>query len=334
LAALYFGRVCHSEEAVNKGIKVYVAALKRLQDDLSRQETALRWETLASVLCLGMYENVTNPGFPAWLNHYEGISRLVYLRGPSLLREPRDKELFRQCRFAIVSFNCLPISPRQTLKMKAQILAALLYRRHCYLASSEWRLALYPETLTDELHSTFAEVPGILHDFDLLATTLDGAYDQGLLQRVKSTLATLHLLGERCTQKASVASDTAELQSTSSDCTFYWALLTLQKAILLCLVTVCDALTVDLFPGGGTIPLGCTQGRQSTGSKTERQLLAIDICELSNRCLEHGVSSQTAFLLLFPLQMASRNLVSGSSEAGRLESMMKNVLADAHGFRV
>lgn len=105
LAAMYFGRAQNSQRAAEKGLRAYVAALGKLQDDLSSPETAVKWETLASILCLGMYENISQSGKTAWMNHYQGISRLVQLRGPSMLGNPRERELFRQCRFAIVGFR-------------------------------------------------------------------------------------------------------------------------------------------------------------------------------------------------------------------------------------
>lgn len=121
LAAVYFGKVHHDTRIVDTGMHAYVRSLRRLRTALADPVAVLDVETLASVLCLGLYENVALTETTGWLAHYDGIAHLVSRlgwwaghnepetnagqierRGPSRHQSGFDHELFRHCRFAIV----------------------------------------------------------------------------------------------------------------------------------------------------------------------------------------------------------------------------------------
>jgi hypothetical protein len=122
LAAVYFGKLNRDVRIFEKGVRAYVRSLSMLRLTLASPASALEVKTLASVLCLGLYENIAFSHRTGWLRHYEGVSRLVRaeshselrskdgltsvaqieLRGPSRHQSGMDRELFRHCRFAIV----------------------------------------------------------------------------------------------------------------------------------------------------------------------------------------------------------------------------------------
>lgn len=63
----------------SKGPRLYVRSLDHVQVRLALidPKRAVETKTLASVLCLCIYENITLSEPTAWLKHYDGVSRLV-----------------------------------------------------------------------------------------------------------------------------------------------------------------------------------------------------------------------------------------------------------------
>ncbi|KAJ4051974.1 hypothetical protein NW758_004317 [Fusarium oxysporum] len=102
LAAVYFGKTNSDKRIFDLGSREYVKALNRVQLDLASSTAVLEWDTLASVICLCMFENIVFTDKTGWLKHYEGITQLVKLRGPWRHQTVLERELLRQCRFEIV----------------------------------------------------------------------------------------------------------------------------------------------------------------------------------------------------------------------------------------
>ncbi|KAF9771792.1 hypothetical protein IL306_010538 [Fusarium sp. DS 682] len=177
LAAVYFGKTNSDKRIFDLGSREYVKALNRVQLDLASSTAVLEWDTLASVICLCMFENIVFTDKTGWLKHYEGITQLVKLRGPWRHKTPLERELLRQCRFEI-------------------ILCALINRKHCYLTLPEWQTIPWPssvpKTASDALHDIFARVPGQLHDMDCVQHgEVNSDFADNLRQRVETTLADL-----------------------------------------------------------------------------------------------------------------------------------------------
>ncbi|KAF5244011.1 hypothetical protein FANTH_7877 [Fusarium anthophilum] len=83
LAAVYFGKTNRDKRIFDLGSREYVKALNRVQLDLVCSTTVLEWDTLASVICLCMFENIVFTDKTGWLKHYEGITQLhCYLTLP------------------------------------------------------------------------------------------------------------------------------------------------------------------------------------------------------------------------------------------------------------
>lgn len=77
LAAVYFGKTNGDRRIFDLGSREYVKALNRVQLDLASSTAVLEWDTLASVICLCMFENIVFTDKTGWLKHYEGITQLV-----------------------------------------------------------------------------------------------------------------------------------------------------------------------------------------------------------------------------------------------------------------
>ncbi|KAF5591453.1 hypothetical protein FPCIR_6096 [Fusarium pseudocircinatum] len=83
LAAVYFGKTNGDKRIFDLGSREYVKALNRVQIDLASSTAVLEWDTLASVICLCMFENIVFTDNTGWLKHYEGITQLhCYLTLP------------------------------------------------------------------------------------------------------------------------------------------------------------------------------------------------------------------------------------------------------------
>ncbi|CAK7231333.1 hypothetical protein SCUCBS95973_007875 [Sporothrix curviconia] len=310
LAAVYFGKVHRDTRIFDTGVRAYVRALQQLRTALASPAAVLETEeTLVSVLCLGLYENVALSNMTGWLNHYEGISHLIETRGPSRHRSGFALELFRHCRFAI-------------------IISALVRRRPCYLTKPEWRaLATRSPAATattpasrfvahdEDLTALFAKVPGLLRDVARMRQALDASASPaaalGLRTRVCQVLSDLHAW-RKPFQKTDTASHEDE------------PLLALHSAVLLCLAPVCDALGIPLAETGG----------QPAASSSARVALAADICRIAKASFAGSPSSTRAFLFIFPLHVAARNLPPDSSEAVWVNAAMQHVLAETHAFEI
>ncbi|KAL1895886.1 hypothetical protein Sste5346_004983 [Sporothrix stenoceras] len=300
LAAVYFGKVHHDTRIYDTGVRAYVRSLRRLRTALTDPVAVFDVETLASVLCLCLYENVALTEITGWLVHYDGIAHLIERRGPARHQSGFGHELFWHCRFAIV-------------------ISALVRRRHCFLTRPEWRAisrqapaaisdsVTSPSVHTEEnLMDLFARVPGILHDFGV-AQTPDASPESvaNLLSRVGDLLAFL----------------STWRQSFEPTGNTDMSLLALHHAVLLCLSPVCEAFELPLVVA-------------DMSREDPRRSLASDICRLAKDSFDRSPSSTGAFLFIFPLHVAARHLPPGTEEATWAETAMQRIIVETHGFEI
>ncbi|EXL69285.1 hypothetical protein FOPG_14741 [Fusarium oxysporum f. sp. conglutinans race 2 54008] len=312
LAAVYFGKTNSDKRIFDLGSREYVKALNRVQLDLASSTAVLEWDTLASVICLCMFENIVFTDKTGWLKHYEGITQLVKLRGPWRHQTVLERELLRQCRFEI-------------------ILCALINRKHCYLTLPEWQTVPWPSTVpktaSDALHDIFARVPGQLHDMDRVQRgEVDNEFFEELRQRVETTLSDLEDWEQFCQHpRPLTGSPLTSTQDSTSHPVRHKALLALQRAIILCMTGLCTFFNIPLV---AEIP-SILEDR-----KVVRKAIATEICQLAASCLGHESHSTESLLFIFPLQIASMNFETGSAEEKGAEEIMNGVIAGTHGFEI
>ncbi|EXA35406.1 hypothetical protein FOVG_13497 [Fusarium oxysporum f. sp. pisi HDV247] len=312
LAAVYFGKTNSDKRIFDLGSREYVKALNRVQLDLASSTAVLEWDTLASVICLCMFENIVFTDKTGWLKHYEGITQLVKLRGPWRHQTVLERELLRQCRFEI-------------------ILCALINRKHCYLTLPEWQTVPWPSTVpktaSDALHDIFARVPGQLHDMDRVQRgEVDNEFFEELRQRVETTLSDLEDWEQFYQQpRPLTSSPLTSTQDSTSHPVRHKALLALQRAIILCMTGLCTFFNIPLV---AEIP-SILEDR-----KLVRKAIATEICQLAASCLGHESHSTESLLFIFPLQIASMNFETGSAEEKGAEEIMNGVIAGTHGFEI
>ncbi|EXK82117.1 hypothetical protein FOQG_13502 [Fusarium oxysporum f. sp. raphani 54005] len=312
LAAVYFGKTNSDKRIFDLGSREYVKALNRVQLDLASSTAVLEWDTLASVICLCMFENIVFTDKTGWLKHYEGITQLVKLRGPWRHQTVLERELLRQCRFEI-------------------ILCALINRKHSYLTLPEWQTVPWPSTVpktaSDALHDIFARVPGQLHDMDRVQRgEVDNEFFEELRQRVETTLSDLEDWEQFCQHpRPLTGSPLTSTQDSTSHPVRHKALLALQRAIILCMTGLCTFFNIPLV---AEIP-SILEDR-----KLVRKAIATEICQLAASCLGHESHSTEPLLFIFPLQIASMNFETGSAEEKGAEEIMNGVIAGTHGFEI
>ncbi|KAJ9414463.1 hypothetical protein FOXG_12366 [Fusarium oxysporum f. sp. lycopersici 4287] len=312
LAAVYFGKTNSDKRIFDLGSREYVKALNRVQLDLASSTAVLEWDTLASVICLCMFENIVFTDKTGWLKHYEGITQLVKLRGPWRHQTVLERELLRQCRFEI-------------------ILCALINRKHCYLTLPEWQTVPWPSTVpktaSDALHDIFARVPGQLHDMDRVQRgKVDNEFFEELRQRVETTLSDLEDWEQFYQHpRPLTGSLLTSTQDSTSHPVRHKALLALQRAIILCMTGLCIFFNIPLV---AEIP-SILEDR-----KVVRKAIATEICQLAASCLGHESHSTESLLFIFPLQIASMNFETGSAEEKGAEEIMNGVIAGTHGFEI
>ncbi|RKK10332.1 hypothetical protein BFJ68_g4695 [Fusarium oxysporum] len=301
LAAVYFGKTNSDKRIFDLGSREYVKALNRVQLDLASPTAVLEWDTLASVICLCMFENIVFTDKTGWLKHYEGITQLVKLRGPWRHQTDLERELLRQCR------------------------------KHCYLTLPEWQTVPWPSTVpktaSDALHDIFARVPGQLHDMDRVQRgEVDNEFFEELRQRVETTLSDLEDWEQFYQHpRPLTGSPLTSTQDSTSHPVKHKALLALQRAIILCMTGLCTFFNIPLV---AEIP-SILEDR-----KVVRKAIATEICQLAASCLGHESHSTESLLFIFPLQIASMNFETGSAEEKGAEEIMNGVIAGTHGFEI
>lgn len=78
LASAYFGRTNRDERACSQGLQLYSQALTQLRSEINMvHNRGIVPETIMSVLCLCVFENVVFSQQTAWLMHYEGAGIVV-----------------------------------------------------------------------------------------------------------------------------------------------------------------------------------------------------------------------------------------------------------------
>lgn len=83
LATTYFGKVHSHPDLVRKGAGLYSQALQSLRAHLECPDQVLESELLVAVICLATLESVALTQSSAWLQHYQGLARIVSVSCPT-----------------------------------------------------------------------------------------------------------------------------------------------------------------------------------------------------------------------------------------------------------
>ena len=139
---------------VHESTKMYVKALKELQQAILDPKRMYSDHVLMACMLLGLYEVFEGPAFNSrsWVAHAQGAARLIQLRGPERHQSWDAHHPFLASR-----------SPT--------IYAAILQRKATYLATDEWLTIPWKtqhRTYFDRMVDLATAIPGMLEKFDVL----------------------------------------------------------------------------------------------------------------------------------------------------------------------
>ncbi|OAA56226.1 Zn(2)-C6 fungal-type DNA-binding domain protein [Niveomyces insectorum RCEF 264] len=96
------------------GISQYTAALAKTTNDLRDPQASKADATLATVLLLGLFENITaKKELVAWRSHIEGAVQIVQKRGTRKLRTRSEQLLFNSVRLQLIAHSMSANTPPQ-----------------------------------------------------------------------------------------------------------------------------------------------------------------------------------------------------------------------------
>ena len=150
LAAGYFGRRNSQKTIIDEGSRLYGRALLALCEGLQDPARSLSYDVLAATMTLSLYEYVAFTTRQGWVQHSQGVAKMIEMRGPKAFLEYPDR--------AILEMN------RPVL-----IMQALAARRRTFLEDKEWINAAWPDPTIHRpsivrLYDIFCHVPGLTED--------------------------------------------------------------------------------------------------------------------------------------------------------------------------
>ncbi|GIC87264.1 uncharacterized protein Aud_003648 [Aspergillus udagawae] len=331
LATTYFGKVHTHPDLVRKGAGLYPQALQSLRVQLECPCRVLESDLLVAVICLATLESVCACS----------ILRLA----PALLGAHADCPHRHQSG---VGAALLP-----TLRSCIAI-GYIVERRRCFLEGSAWKSIPWAgrigsKTPIDYLHDVFSDIPGLLENLDRVTAwspNIPGR-DEFLGQVRQNALSILEILYSwRCKWQEDNPDTAFFIPSSNSGSdglppspfkTVIWFTdpyraneLIVYDSVLLIVLKAAEGLGLNLGEphSSMTNPSDLLPPIQSN-----RNEVAIEVCRMVNYHLHCLQRSSGAFMLLFPLNVAYRNLEPESDEARWMEKIMA-VTADIHGFEI
>ncbi|KAL7952814.1 hypothetical protein V8C34DRAFT_318714 [Trichoderma compactum] len=120
LSTTYFGIAHMEQEILRRGMSKYGKSLRTLNQRLGDQSASRTLDVLESIMIMALFEYLISDLEAGWLQHSQGLQRLLELRGPE----------------SMASLPCLTIleSVRPSI-----IFSALLLRQNTILASPDWK---------------------------------------------------------------------------------------------------------------------------------------------------------------------------------------------------
>ncbi|KAJ5610848.1 hypothetical protein N7510_007567 [Penicillium lagena] len=310
LATSYFGKVHGHQDLMRKGANSYSQALRILRGQLQHYDQVLESEVVVAIVCLGIYELVTFTQPWAWLQHYKGLARLS--------------------------------------------IGHIVDRKRCFLEDPAWKTIPWAKkgqdakTPTDRVLDILCDIPGILEDYDRaldpmtpnqaqftaelctkILSTMDALYNWRWAWQEEFPNATYLTVPNNASSPGSMQLPPSPFQTViwfqdplrATELSFY-------DSLLLILQGMCERFGIGMEPSFVPLMSDPLLPMQGTRMDTTRE-----ICRMADYQLHDLRRSSGAFMLLFPLNVAYRNLIPNSVEALWLEKIMA-LIADTHGFEM
>jgi hypothetical protein len=155
LAASFFGRRHRQDSIMNDGAKSYGQALPALRQTLQDPIQAWSFDALAATTAMGHYEYIVFTTRQGWIQHAQGVSSLIEMRGPERFQELPEKAILETNKLILI----------------AQSLTA---RKRSFLEKDEWqnirRADHSGKGYSTSLNNIFARLPGIVETVEGFAS--------------------------------------------------------------------------------------------------------------------------------------------------------------------
>ncbi|CRG82819.1 hypothetical protein PISL3812_00165 [Talaromyces islandicus] len=313
ITASFYGTTQNNNHKLLEGVGAYTKALRKLREALRDPSTCFTTETVITVLCICICENIVAQESSSWLSHYNAMSCLIESRGPDRHRTGIERDILLACQYMI-------------------IVNAGTDRRPCFLSEPRWKALLEPleyqgPSKYPALLYHIADVPGIFHRFDIL-TTQGLSYSEFVSLR-NDTIDALHALhGWRSTLPPYVSSPTRLPPTYTPNTT---AALAFHHAVLLKMEEICNRLSIPLTPSAH-VP---EDGAANTLERIEtKRYLTTQIYNLARSSINDMNSFPGALYFILPLYVASEFMDPAWPETTALSEYRDNVIAKSHGFHL
>ncbi len=151
LATTFFGRQHHQASLVADASHLYSQALRSLCQALQDPHKARTFDTLAATTALNFYEYIVFTGSQGWIQHAQGMARLMEMRGPQAFKTFPDRAILYMNKTILV----------------AQALAA---RKRTFLEDEEWDTGYTSNDPALILGNLFARLPGIAETIEFFGS--------------------------------------------------------------------------------------------------------------------------------------------------------------------
>lgn len=284
--------------------KLYGKALKDLQSALYDAERMHSDSVLTAIMLLGLYEGFENSILhsKSWVTHAKGAAHLIELRGPERHQNRQAHNVFLGSRIPT-------------------IYAAIMQRRHTYLAAREWLTVPWTyqhRTYFDRLIDIAAAIPGLLERVD--AADLGHIDDLlqvkrlQLLQEIKTTQEEMDQW--RKNMKATAKPQTADRQvnqdidSQPFDSELLFTNHMFVHAYMFyvtCSLVLCQTFNnlQDTIQSKGRKNVKYPQG-QSEEERLDALRFAIDIVRTIPYCIQSEMGALGSTIMHFPANLAYR----------------------------
>ncbi|CAG8022385.1 unnamed protein product [Penicillium olsonii] len=334
LSTVYFAKTNKQAGLMRKGARLYADALRLLRAKIQSQE-AIGDDVLIAIILLGTYELICLTHPRAWISHYEGLAKLIALRGPYRHQSGIGLAIMPTIR------SCIAIG-------------YIVERKRCFLEEPAWKTipwakqGLHSKTPTDLLHDVLCDIPGILEDLSSALVrdpNVPGNLDftSRFIPRVLSTLDTLYSWRwnwESQFPKSTFITNPIKYNDIpllpSPFKSIIWFAnphrateLIVYNAIRLILTRSLQIAGIQqehFQPQVLSDPLLPMEGNRND--------IATEICRMTDYHLSCFRQGSAAFSIVFPLNVAYLHLdPSATAIRSWLESVMA-VIADFHGFEI
>ena len=332
LATSFFGRKHREDSITQEGAAAYGPALLALRQTLQDPVRAWSFDALAATTALGNYEYLMFTTRRGWIQHAQGVGKLMEMRGPECFKQWPERAILESNKVLLIT-------------------QSLVARKRSFLEEEGWTSIRGPHEVDGKdfmsaLYDIFAKLPGIaevIQDLetstvDLIQVTDDLEVTRiglsNLLQELEDwyTKLTFSVGPVALEMPVDPGSDiSSDVQGPLFDTLFDFASLKMANAF----ANYCAIKIAALEWQQKLADLSWQRGADHEGMLQIPgvSVLALDICRYVEYLLQPAHAQVGAFYMILPARIAYYALPKWSREAQWLAVKLETV-ADTSGFEM